>query len=291
MKKYFLLIICSFFLLTQVKAGGPWPQKKGKGYIKISEWWLIYKQHYTSSGKIDPNISSGIFNTAIYAEYGFTDRLTGVIYAPLLSRNYINNQRSSTTNEIINKGDAVNAFGDIDLSIKYGLTKPGSKIPISATLTFGIPSGKKSAGEQGRLQTGDGEFNQMLQIDAGSGFKLGKKINSYVSGYIGFNHRTQEFSEEFRFGLEYGLGFLDNKLWLAAKLNGIESFKNGATAADNNSTSIFANNSEFISYTLETSYYITKKWGISASYASAFRGEIIAAAPSYSVGVFFDFSK
>lgn len=293
MKKYIILIACSLLVLSSAKAGGPWPQPKGKAYIKISEWWIISKQHFTGTGKIDPNVTSGIFNTALYAEYGFTNRLTGIVYAPLFSRNYVNNVRSATTQQIIESGEAVNGFGDMDLGIKYGLTKPGAKVPISATLFLGIPTGKSAAGTGGRLQTGDGEFNQMIQIDAGTGFPLGKKkkVNSYVSGYIGFNHRTKQFSEEFRYGLEYGVGFMNNKLWLAAKLNAIESFKNGATAEDTTSTSLFANNTEYVSYSLEAAYYITKKLGVSVGYASAFRGEIIAAAPSYSVGVFLDLSK
>lgn len=280
-------------MVSSAKAGGPWPQKKGKAYIKISEWWIVFKQHYTGTGGLDPNVTTGIFNTTFYGEYGFTDRLTGIAYAPLLSRTYTNNLRSSTTNEILVKGEALNSIGDLDLALKYGLTKPGAKVPVSATLLLGIPTGRTGAGELGNLQTGDGEFNQMIQVDAGTSFQLGKKkkVNSYVSGYVGFNHRTNEFSEEFRYGFEYGVGLANNKLWLAGKLNAIESFKNGATAENTTSTSIFANNSEYISYSLEAAYYVTKKVGVSVGYASAFRGEIIAAAPTYSVGVFFDLSK
>ena len=78
---------------------------------------------------------------------------------------------------------------------------------------------------------------------------------------------------------------------IAGKLIGIESLKNGATAETMTSTSIFANNTEFTSYSFEVNYYVLKKWGISANYASAFRGEIIAAAPAYSVGIFLDTSR
>lgn len=279
--------------MSMAQAGGPWPQKKGKAYIKLSEWWVKFNQHYTDTGGIDGNITTGIFNTTIYAEYGFSNRLTGIVYAPLLTRNFMNNQRSATTQEILIPGEAINSFGDIDLGIKYGLTKPGAKVPIAASLILGIPTGRSSAGTSGNLQTGDGEFNQLIQIDAGKSFQLGKKkkVNSYVSAYVGFNNRTKGFSEEFRYGIEYGAGFMENKLWLVAKINAIESLKNGDNAETTMSTSIFANNSEYISYSFEGAYYVTKKFGFSLSYASAFRGEIIAAAPSYSVGVFLDLSK
>ncbi len=291
MKKISFILVFLFALQQMAIAGGPWPQPKKKGYIKISGWWVKFDQHYTDRGLLDPNVTTGIYNLSFYGEYGFTDRLTGIIYAPLFTRNTTNNIVSATTNEVITPGEALNSMGDIDIAIKYGLTKPGAKVPVSATLLLGIPTGRTGRGDLGNLQTGDGEFNQMIQIDAGTSFRLGKKVNGYSSAYIGFNNRTKEFSEEFRYGLEFGAGFMKNKFWLAAKLNAIESFKNGATAETTTSASIFANNSEFVSYSLEGAYYVTKQFGISAGFGSAFRGEIIAAAPAYTVGVFWDLSK
>ena len=159
MKNLFNILLLSLFIISASFAGGPWPQKKGQGYYKLSEWWLTYNKHYTDTGETDPNITTGIFNTSLYAEYGFTDRLTGIVYAPLFSRNYHNNRVSATTGETLTEGEALNSIGDFDVSIKYGLTAPGAKIPISATLTFGLPLGKTGVGELGILQTGDGEFN------------------------------------------------------------------------------------------------------------------------------------
>lgn len=285
-------IITTILLLvatTSIFAGGPWPQKKGKGYFKLSEWWVVFDQHYTDAGRIDPNITTGVFNTSLYGEYGITDRLTAIINAPLISRNYNNNLVSLTTNEVLIQGESINTIGDIDLSFKYGLTSH-SNFPISISLLLGLPTGTTGGGTLGNLQTGDGEFNQMIQLDAGSGFKIGK-TNAYISSYLGFNNRTREFSEEVRYGVEVGAGLFNSKLWLVGKLNVIESLKNGSTAESVTSTSLFANNSEFSSLAIEANYYITDKVGISVSAAGAIRGEIIAAAPSYSFGVFYDMNK
>jgi len=285
----FKLITALLLIQTSLMAGGPWPQQKGNFYLKLSEWWVVFDEHFTDNGLRDPNITTGIFNTALYGEYGITDRLTGVVNAHLFSRNYTNNLISNTTGETLIQGEALNSIGDIDLSLKYGLTRFGA-LPVSATLTFGIPTGTTGAGALNNLQTGDGEFNQMLQVDAGSGFNLGS-LPAYSSLYVGFNNRTQGFSEELRYGLELGVGLADRSLWLVTKLNVIESLKNGDTIATVNSTSIFANNTEFKSLAFEANYYLSKKVGISASVASALSGSIIAAAPSYSVGVFIDMSK
>ena len=286
MKKSLFIIAISAFFATSIYAGGPWPQAKGHGYFKLSEWWTVFDQHYTDQGLIDPNVTTGVFNTSIYAEYGFTDRLTGVVNAPFFSRNFMNNLLSQTTNELIVAGEAINTFGDVDLSLKYGLSQPGSKIPVALTVGVGLPTGTASGGSQGNLQTGDGEFNQFIQLDAGGGFNLGN-LPGYASGYVGFNNRTKDFSEEFRYGLELGLATPNRKLWLVSKLTAVESFKNGATAETITSTSLFANNTEFVSIGIEASFYIKENFGVTAGVASAFRGEVIAAAPSYTVGIFY----
>lgn len=290
MKYTLIYTITLLFISTSIFAGGPWPQSKGVGYFKLSEWWTSFDQHYTDEGLLDPNSTTGIYNSTFYGEYGLTDRFTVIANANLFSRNVVNNQVSGTNGSIIVAGDEYNGLGDIDLGVKYGLTESGSKYPIAITATFGLPTGATNKGELGNLATGDGEFNQMLQLDVGTGFKLGS-LNAYASAYGGFNHRTNGFSEEIRYGAEFGVGLLKSKLWLATKLNVVESFKNGDNAETTTSTSIFANNTEFASFAIEANYYVTQRVGISANFAGAFRGEIIAAAHSYSFGVFYDMSK
>ncbi len=282
-----IAILFSVFITTDVFGGGPWTKAKGKYYFKLSEWSLKFDQHYTDSGLIDPNITTGIYNTFLYAEYGLSDRLTTIFNGSLFSRNVMNNLRSATNNDILVQGDAINAIGDIDLAFKYSLSKPGAQIPIAVSVLLGVPTGVTGKGEFGNLQTGDGEFNQQLQIDIGKGFNF-KSNSAYYSAYAAVNNRTKGFSEEFRFGAEFGLGIFNSRLWLSSKLNFIRSFKNGELSEEVNSTSIFANNTEFTSLGVEANLYLTEKIGISANYTSALSGRIIAAAPSYSFGIFID---
>lgn len=276
-------IVALFLNLPALHAGGGWPQPLGGGFFKLSEWWIISDQHYTDDGKIDPNVTTGIFNTTLYAEYGFTNRMTGILNFPLFSRTYNNNLVSGTTGEILAPGSALNSIGDADLGLKYGLivNKP---VALSATLYLGLPLGKDNGGSAGTLQTGDGEFNQMLQLDLGASFRLGK-LNAYANLYGGINNRSEGFSDELRFGIEGGATFLNNRLTAIGRLFGVKSLKNGKNIAEN-STSIFANNSEFLSFSPELAYNFTDRWGVSAGLGMAFSGRIIFANPSYTVGVF-----
>ncbi len=194
MKKITYSLVLLFLINLSAMAGGGWTQKKGEGYFKLSEWWIVFDQHFTDLGEIDPNVTTGLFNTTVYAEYGITDRITGTLNGTLFSRNYTNNVKSSVTDQVVFVGEEYNGIGDIDLSGKYSITKSGASCPFAASLLLSLPTGNVAAGESGSLQTGDGEFNQLLQFDVSKGFSLGEKISLYANTYIGYNNPSKGFS-------------------------------------------------------------------------------------------------
>lgn len=287
--KRLLIALALVGVLSTARAGGPWPQLAGGGYFKLSEWWTVFDQHFTDLGLLDPNVTTGVFVSSLYSEYGFSDRLTGVVYFPFFIRNYTNNLRSATTGELLTPGEAINAPGDIDLAARYTFTKPGARLPLAATLTLGLPSGKVGGGSLGNLQTGDGEFNQQFQLEVGQGYPLLGRHQLYWSAWAGVNNRTRGYSDEFRYQLEMGVGLAQGRLWLTNRLTAVHSFQNGLAPADAAvSVGIFANNTEWVSHSLEVSGKLTARLGLSAGVATAFRGANVAAAPSFTVGVFWD---
>lgn len=279
-----VLASCAFYSST---AGGGWPQPKGKGYFKLYESWIIADRHFTNTGKIDPNVTTGLYNTNLYAEYGFTDKFTGVVHIPLFSRATVNNLISESSGEIITEGDAINGLGDAQIGFKYGVT-PKRRISIAPSLTFGIPLGISSGGRDGNLQTGDGEFNQIIRVDAGTGFNSSGKAPIYVNAYAGFNNRTKGYSDEIRFGLEGGISLHEKKLIAIVRLDVVKSLFNGVASGEMITTSTFANNTEFSGIGMELNYKVSKRMGISAGVAGAFSGKIIMAAPAWSAGIFFE---
>lgn len=274
MKRFFLLLAISAFISTNALAGGGWTKAKGTGYYKVSHWWVNAAKQYTFDGNTAASVKEGIFNTSIFAEYGITDRFTGIVNLPY--------------SKSANATESISGIGDTDVAFKYRINKSGSKYVLAGTLLLGLPLGEEAGGSDGSLQTGDGEFNQMLRLDLSRSFQLGS-VNAYANVYSAYNNRTDNFSDEFRLGLEVGGGFLDNKIWAIARIDMVESLENGAeSTALSDGATVFANNTEYFAYSYEIAGYITDKIGISASTASVFSASNIFAAPSYSLGVFLD---
>lgn len=262
-------------------AGGGWVSGKGKGFFKLSEWWVVADAHYTDAGKIDPNVTTGLFNTTLYGEYGLSDKMDLMVNFPVFSRSYSNAVVSSTTGEVIVPAQSINSIGDTDVGVKYGLVR-NKPIVVSASFYLGLPLGNDSGGENGTLQTGDGELNQRVSLDISTSATFGP-VNTFYSVNVGLNNRNKGFSDEFRYGAEAGM-ILDGKLIGIFRLQGLKSFRN-STFEETNGASLFASDTEYLSYTFEVGYEIKGKYGISANMGSAFSGNLILADPSYSIGV------
>lgn len=275
-----LIFIASFVTLS----AGPWPQQKGRSYLKLFEWWVIADQHFTDTGEIDPNTTNGIFNTNFYGEYGITNKLTVSLYSALFSRAYFNNTISGTTGEILVEGEAINGIGDAELSLTYGLLQREG-IAISITGRLGLPLGEDMGGSQNNLQTGDGEFNQAAFLEMGTSFAIGNNPGWIATG-LGLNNRTKGFSDEYYFNFQIGLNLFNNKLTPSVYIQSRNSFMNGDENLALNFTSVFSNNTEYVSITPEIAYNINDKSGISLAIGVVSGGRIIFAAPSYAVGAF-----
>lgn len=277
--KKFIIVSLMFLVAASALAGGGWPQPKGKGYFKLSQSYLLSSRIFDGNGNvIDLTPSYGYFATSFYGEYGFTDRLTGIIYMPFFARATKNELQYNQPGVPSEPGAALNSFGDTDLAIKYGLivNKP---IVVSATILFGLPLGDNGATNANALQTGDGEFNQMLRVDASHSF-YPKKF--YVSAYGAFNNRTKGFSDEVRFGAE--IGWTLKKFIPILKVSTVHSLFNGDVGVIQNG--VFSNNIEFISPALELNYQLTEKVGISGSMATALAARNILASPNFGIGVY-----
>ncbi len=282
MTRFTNLLVAILFTMASYSSfsQGAWHKDRGTGYFKLAESFIVSDAFYSPEGEIQDIKTAGVYITSLYAEYGLTDRLTLVAYVPFFFRNTINEQEFaiSTNTEA---GDESNSFGDTDLALQFGILKKGPWV-LSTSLLLGLPLGETSGGESGVLQSGDGEFNQLLRIHGGYSFY---PAPFYASAYVGFNNRTKDFSDEFRYGAEVGALF-PSRFFVAMKLAVIESFNNGDAPASQ--TGIFSNNLEFTSIGPEVGYLFKNGFGVSAAALGALSGQNILASPYFSFGVVYD---
>ncbi len=283
MRFIILALVLSLSANGVLVAGGGWTQPKRNGYFKLNQSTILANSYFAPDGNVIDITTIGLYTTSIYGEYGLTNRLTVIAFVPFFVRNTLNTVRFVPSGRE-NPGDALNAFGDTDIQLQYGFLKTDTWV-ASARIWFGIPLGVVSGGESGILQTGDGEFNQMLRIDLSR--PLGNKV--WTSAYVGYNNRTNDFSDEWRYGAELGIKFSD-RVYLQTRVDIVQSTFNGtATPAEGNS--IFANNVEFVSPALELGFQNKKGLGFSVSAAGAFSARNILAAPNIAAGVFYKLTR
>ncbi len=218
----------------------------------------------------------GNHTLSLYGETGITDKLTLQAYIPFFVRNVLNETRGAQSGTLLEPGIEHNNFGDVDIALRYAL--PFGKLPVSAMLMLGLPTGNST--QDSGLFTGDGEFNQMLKINTGVGAS-----KWWTQFGVGFNNRTKGFSDEIRYDAEFGYKMLNNKLLSIFKLAGIESLNNGTEGAT--TTGLFSNNVEYLSPGLEFLYFIKPKYGVSFRAAGAIKGQNVLASPSFSFGFFY----
>lgn len=270
------MVLCS--VVSSALAGGGWTYVKGKGFVKLSQNAIYSSQLFNPDGEVIDITTIGYYATALYGEYGLSDRFTAIAYVPFFTRNTLNKTRFRFSGMEI-PGDELNSVGDIDLSLKYGFYKSDTWV-ASVQVLFGLPTGKVAGGETGILQSGDGEFNQMIRFDVSR--PLSEK--AWVSAYAGLNNRTNDFSDEYRLGAEVGTKFC-NRFLAIAKVDVVQSFFNGDADPTQGGT-IFSNNTEYISPSLEVAYEWNNEIGFSLSAAGAFAGKNILAAPNYGIGIY-----
>ncbi len=279
MKKIILLSLALWPAFLTAQSGWTRPQKGL--FLKLDGSFFSSDQYYNPEGD---GLTTSEFrqnSLNLYGEYGFRDRLTFIVQAPLLRFN------SFETTE------TVAGFGDLRLEAKYRLTS--NDFPVAVSIAPEIPTGRANAyaankefpDDQINLPTGDGEFNVWATLAASKSF--GKV---YASAFAAYDFRTKYEGEKFRDLYQFGaeVGFNPWKpLWLNAKLRA--QFSNG----ESQSPELSFLRGDGTTYTLasaEAFYKINKNWGVAATYLTGgdwiapFRNIYIA--PYFSVGVVYE---
>ncbi|MBL7774783.1 MAG: hypothetical protein JNK89_02205 [Saprospiraceae bacterium] len=280
MNKWFWF--CLFWSSTSCCAQSGWTRAPKSWFAKLDVSNLRAVDYYNPDGD---RITTSAFQQSslnFYGEYGFRERLTFVIQAPLLRLN-----KFETTNIAAGQGD-------LRLEAKYLLSD--NRFPIAFSLAAELPTGRANAyaenkvlaGDRINLPTGDGEFNLWSTLAASR--SIGRLW--YASTFAAYNFRTRYAGKSFRnlyqFGAEIGFHPWD-PLWLNAKLRA--QFSQGKSRHPD----LGFVRGDATTYTLlavEALYKFNNSWGIAASYLTG--GDWIAplqniyVAPYFSVGLIFE---
>ena len=271
------IIISILLIIPCLAFSGGWPKKKGTGYYKLGYSIINGMHFFDDAGSKIPLARNLRFNTlSVYGEYGITDRLTAITYIPIATTAKLEMQSGLAS-------ASITTVGDINLGFRYGLIVDKPNV-FSLSATFGLPTGRTStdtSGGEASLQTGDGEFNQLIKIE--SGHSLGNGF--YASSYLGVNIRSQGFSEEIQFGGE--IGHVNDALVSILKFQSVNSLNNGDNTASANSD-IFNNNMELLTIAPEFALKLSNKFGLSVNHTIYLSGKKTLASPNTTIGIFWD---
>jgi hypothetical protein len=258
-------------------AGGAWPQPKSSGFFKLDHTLILAGNFFDASGNVLPVRELSQATSSVYGEFGLSRRLTALGYLPFRVSNSLSTVAIQQNGNPMDLQQRNTALGDADLGLRYGILLNGPVV-LSARLQLGFPTGQ--ANHPLRLDTGDGEFNQLLGLEAGLG--LG---NGWLSGALGFNQRSGGFSDEWRLHLELGWKLARQQLLLIGKMSVLQSLENGTAPAGN---FLFSNNQSYVSPQLEIAWKPRKHLGFVYRLGTALGGRNIQAAPSHSLGAFLE---
>jgi protein XagA len=274
--KYIFLLLISLGVTPSVLTAQAWTKAKGGGFLKLDYSSIQATDFFNSKGEIVTSRDLGSSIASFYGEYGITSKITAVAYIPFFANSSAGAYPAVGTTPALTSA-SLSGFSDVDLGFRIAL--PVKNIAMSVNVLFGLPTGTPTQADG--LSTGDGEFNQMIKLAIGTG-----KTRWWTQGAIGYNNRTKGYSSEFRYDLEFGYKFLDDRLLTILKIGGVESLNNGTVAPSK--TGLYSNNVVYAGIGPEILYYVNSKKtiGVTARVGLAARAQNILAAPAFSFGVF-----
>ncbi len=270
-------LILFLFLFASKSVAGGWNQPKGSGFFKVGQFFLFADKYFDLEGRVTPLTTSGFFSTHIYGEYGIHEKITVGGYVPFLFHTFVNGTRYESGRPDIPPREQT-YFGDVDLFVQYGLIQNKS-IVLSTSLLLGIPTGNST----GLLTSGDGEFNQMIRVDAGYS---ASSLPLFAGLSLGFNNRTSNFSDEIRLNAEVGMTFKDRYVLIVKNLN-TRSLLNGDVTVVQGG--IFSND---VDYSFVGPELLVRNFlggvGVTANYFFTLAGKNTVANDTFSVGLFLE---
>ncbi|UAM97696.1 hypothetical protein K8354_15565 [Polaribacter litorisediminis] len=269
-----ITLLFSLFITSTLLAQSPWTKEKGDlfvnvSYTTISDYNEIFGDpDYFTNGEITDNTYQ------IYSEYGLSDKTTFLASIPFKNIS-LDEFKFCNGNTCIGEDFNEKAFGNISLGIKHQFYNKGWVISGQFVTELNTGSFYDTSG----IRTGYDAFTFTPQLLAGKSF--GK---TFFQSHIGVDLRTNDYSNNFKIGGEFGGKVLKN-IWLIGFVDVVESFEDGNRINYNPLNGLYQNNQEYGAYGLKAILQLCDL-GVSASFANAFSGNNVPKQSAFSIGIF-----
>lgn len=277
MKQLITISTVLFTLLSYSQS--PWTKKKNEAFVNVS--FTTISNYNEIFGNPDYKTAGTLTDQTyqLYGEYGLTDKTTivaAIPYKNIVNSNLVNPCLMAPCAEFSN---TETNLGNISIGVKQQVY--AKDWVIAAQLLTEINS---SASSGNGLRTGFDAWTFTPQILAGKGFG-----QNFVQLQMGLDIRTNNYSENFKIGGEFGRKILKN-IWLIAFVDVVKSFENGDVQlpAQNIDRALFVNNQEYGAYGLKGIYEV-QKYGITAGFGNAFFGNNVPKQTAVTFGVYRNF--
>jgi len=272
------IIVLLFTINNNILAGG-WTKKKGKFFIQLGLQYMKSNKFHDINGTLVDINTLGDFTLSLYGEYGITDNLSLVGFFPFYHRLALNKIQGTNSGTVYFPGATKNGISDSDIGIKYKLTEWGQSV-LSVGFSLGLPLGDSN--DPNGLLTGDGEFNQKVNLQYGHSFY---PLPIYFSAYAGYNFRHKGYTDEINFGFETGYTFA-NKLLAIFRVTGLKPLRNGDNTVAGGAGGLFSNNQQYLTYGPEILYNVTDNVGVTAGVNAGTWARNVLSANVYRLGIF-----
>ncbi len=277
---------------------GAWPQPKHGLYVKLSSSYLATTKEFNHEGdKLDifqeriiyRDTSFRDFSVSAYFEYGLFNRLTIVGTLPFKVL------RSKRT-ELIGGGTLARiatlyttGFSDLSLLGRYALWQGSFALSFQGGVKLPLGYEEKPADDGAPLGTGD--------IDLEGHLLLGKSLHplpAYLTGSIGYRHRTDELHDQILLNAE--AGYTAGKFLFKVTFDGLMStitppdivgqpvmspLPGGGGALPN----IIVGDQDIFKISPSIIYNFTEDWGVQGEVLHIFAGKNTVAGTIYSFGI------
>lgn len=266
-----LFLLLSLSLFSQ----SPWTQKKGKFYTQFSFSSIgAYNELFGETNQFTERLITDQ-TLQLFGEYGVTNKTSFILSVPFK----ITKTGAATISDgIETKSSNEQAFGNISFGIKHNLSNKNWLL----TTQFTVETNTGTYFAESGIRTGFDAWSFNPLISTGKGFN-----KTYIQAYLGAELRTSGYSSNLRFGGEFGYKVL-KPLWIVGFLDISSSLKNGdiMLPIQNQRTALYVNDIEFSAYGIKAIAELSKTFGLTTSFATAFSGNNVPKQTAISLGLY-----